>query len=71
MDINAYLEPLVAAHGGAVMRLLSDVLHHREEAEDAYQDTWYAVWQARERLRAGRNPWPFIRTNVPSATSER
>lgn len=55
------MDKLVNAHGPAVMRLLLQVLDHRQEAEDAWQDTWFAVWRARDRIRGDRDPWPYIR----------
>lgn len=43
------------------MALLRRLLGNAADAEDAWQDTWTAVWRALPRLRTERDPWPFIR----------
>lgn len=55
------LRLLMDANGARVMALLARTLGSREEAEDAFQETWYAVWQALPHLRPAQDPWPFIR----------
>jgi RNA polymerase sigma-70 factor (ECF subfamily) len=54
------IEALIESHGGRVMRLLRRMLSDPSLAEDAWQETWGAVWKALPRLRAG-DPWPFLR----------
>ena len=58
------IEILIERHGRKVMRLLLEVLDHAQDAEDAWQETWCAIWRARRRLSTGRNAWPFIRTTA-------
>lgn len=58
------LEALIERHGRRLMRLLLDVLRHEQDAEDAWQETWAAVWKARRRLRSDRDPWPFVRVTA-------
>src|SRR5262245_12330646 len=43
------------------MRLLRRRLGDPGLAEDAWQETWGAVWKALPRLRLGADPWPFVR----------
>jgi len=58
------VEALIERHGRRVMRLLLDLLQHDQDAEDAWQETWAAVWKARRRLRNDRDPWPFVRVTA-------
>lgn len=44
------------------MRLLLQVLDHRHDAEDAWQDVWFAIWRSKDRLLEDRDPWPYIRS---------
>jgi DNA-directed RNA polymerase specialized sigma24 family protein len=55
------LETLIETHGQRVMRLLRRMLGDTGLAEDAWQETWGAVWKALPRLRTGSDPWPFVR----------
>ena len=55
------LEALIETHGQRVMRLLRRMLRDPGLAEDAWQETWGAVWKALPRLRSGSDPWPFVR----------
>lgn len=55
------IEALIETHGQRVMRLLRRMLGDPALAEDAWQETWGAVWKALPRLRAGSDPWPFLR----------
>jgi RNA polymerase sigma-70 factor, ECF subfamily len=55
------LEALIGTHGQRVMRLLKRMLGDPGLAEDAWQETWGAVWKALPRLRLGADPWPFVR----------
>jgi len=57
-------DELIERHGRRVMRLLLDVLQHDQDAEDAWQETWAAVWKARRRLKSDRDPWPFVRVTA-------
>ncbi|MBN1320030.1 MAG: sigma-70 family RNA polymerase sigma factor [Thermoleophilia bacterium] len=59
--ISHDVELLIERHGRRVMRLLLDILQHDQDAEDAWQETWTAIWSARRRLKADRDPWPYIR----------
>jgi RNA polymerase sigma-70 factor (ECF subfamily) len=56
------LSDLIDDYGVPLMRLLTHVLHDVQEAEDCWQETWFSVWCARDRLQPGRSPWAFIRT---------
>ena len=31
------------------------------DAQDAWQETWFAVWRLRSRLRPHTDPWPLVR----------
>lgn len=62
LTIEAGLDTLVRSHGPAVMRLLIQVLDHRQDAEDAWQEVWFAIWRARDRMARDRDPWPYIRS---------
>ena len=54
------------------MGLLGQILRDRALAEDAYQETWCALWKSRERLDQGRDLWPLIRlTGVRKAIDQR
>ena len=55
------LEALIESHGQRVMRLLRRTLGDAGLAEDAWQETWGAVWKALPRLDRGRDLWPFVR----------
>ncbi len=56
------MEQIVATHEARLVRLLTRILGDSHAARDAAQDTWYAIFQARERLLEGVDPWPYIRT---------
>src|SRR5262245_36409883 len=43
------------------MVLLRRMLGDPGLAEDAWQETWGAVWKALPRLQSGRDLWPFLR----------
>ena len=43
------------------MALLSRLLGSAEDAQDAYQETWCAIWKALPRLRSDSDAWPYIR----------
>jgi RNA polymerase sigma-70 factor, ECF subfamily len=55
------IEALIETHGQRVMRLLRRMLADPALAEDAWQETWGAVWKALPRLECGCDPWPFVR----------
>ena len=55
------MDTLIRSHGPRVMGLLGRLLGSRQDAEDAFQETWCAIWQAMPRLRPNTDPWPFIR----------
>lgn len=55
------IDNLIHAHGSRVMSLLGRLLGDREDARDAYQDTWCAIWRTLPRLRPEADPWPYIR----------
>lgn len=52
---------LIQTHGDRVLALLSRLLGNAEDARDAYQETWCAVWRALPRLRPETDAWPYIR----------
>lgn len=43
------------------MALLARFIMDPATRDDAYQDVWFAVWRAGDRLDPAREPWPFIR----------
>ncbi len=55
------LPTLLQAHGDRTLALLRRILGDPEDARDAWQETWTAVWRALPRLRPAADPWPFIR----------
>jgi RNA polymerase sigma-70 factor (ECF subfamily) len=55
------IEVLIETHGQRVMRLLRRTLADPTLAEDAWQETWGAMWKALPRLERGRDVWPFLR----------
>lgn len=55
------LDPLVRSHGRRTKALLARILGDEEDARDAWQETWTAIWLALPRLRSSVDPWPFIR----------
>lgn len=58
------MEHLVSDHQPRVLALLTRLLGDSHAASDAAQETWCAIWRARERLLPGVDPWPFIRTTA-------
>lgn len=54
------IEGLIETHGQRVMGLLRRIVGDPGLAEDAWQETWGAVWKALPRLRGGCDPWPFL-----------
>ncbi|MFT7668668.1 MAG: RNA polymerase sigma-70 factor (ECF subfamily) [Planctomycetota bacterium] len=60
-EIADTIDNLIQIHGGRVLSLLGRLLGDPEDARDAYQETWCAVWRAERRLRKAVDPWPFIR----------
>jgi RNA polymerase sigma-70 factor (ECF subfamily) len=55
------IELLIETHGARVMRVLRGMLRDPGLAEDAWQETWGAVWKALPRLRRGCDLWPFLK----------
>jgi RNA polymerase sigma-70 factor (ECF subfamily) len=55
------IEALIETHGQRVMRLLRRMLRDPGLADDAWQETWGAIWKALPRLERGTDPWPFLR----------
>lgn len=55
------LDQLIANHGRRLLALLHDVLGDAAGAEDAWQETWFAVWRMRRGWDAGPDPWPLLR----------
>lgn len=53
---------MVEQHGPRLQTLLVRILIDPHAAHDAAQETWLAIWNALDRLRADSDPWPFIRT---------
>jgi len=60
-EMSASLEALIDHHGDRTMALLARMLGNGEDARDAWQETWTAIWKALPRMRAAADPWPFIR----------
>jgi RNA polymerase sigma-70 factor, ECF subfamily len=58
------LEQIVSIHHERVLALLTRLLGDPHAARDAAQETWCAIWRAKERLIPGVDPWPFIRTTA-------
>lgn len=58
------MEHLVSDHQFRVLALLTRLLRDPHAAKDAAQETWCAIWRARERILPGVDPWPFIRTTA-------
>ncbi len=49
------------AHGRRALALLLRLLPAQTDAEDAWQETFFALWRALPRLDGERDAWPFIR----------
>lgn len=58
---NVEIEGWIAAYQSRLERLLQSLLGSFEDARDAAQETWLAVWRGTGRLQAFRDPWPYIR----------
>jgi RNA polymerase sigma-70 factor (ECF subfamily) len=58
------MDELIASHDRRVLSLLTRLLGDAEAARDAAQETWCAIWWARDRLLPSVDPWPFIRTTA-------
>lgn len=55
------IEEAMRVYGPRVDRLLAEILGRKEEAEDAAQETWFALWRHSLRLAWSFDPWSFIR----------
>lgn len=57
---EAELRRLMARRGEALLRLAAGLLGDWEEARDACQETWIAVWRNRGLADPGRPLWPWL-----------
>lgn len=55
------LDELVRSHGSRLLQFICRLLGSRSEAEDVWQETWFAIWRAGWRRRDGLDPWPLLR----------
>ena len=46
------------------MNLLRGLLGRCPDAEDAWQETWFAIWRNRTRLRGEASAWGYIRKSA-------
>jgi RNA polymerase sigma-70 factor (ECF subfamily) len=61
MPVTAEFREVVQGLEPSVLSLLARLLHDAEEARDACQETWLAVWRRWPRVRALADPWPYVR----------
>ena len=59
--ISSELEILVGRHGRRLIRLLEGILGDRGDAEDASQETWWALWRARPVFESDESCWSYLR----------
>lgn len=67
----AALETLIARYEDRVRSLVGPMMRCEQEAEDVCQETWFTIWNARERIDAERSPWGFIRRVAVSRAVDR
>ncbi|MBL8768630.1 MAG: sigma-70 family RNA polymerase sigma factor [Planctomycetes bacterium] len=51
----------IARHGDRALALLRSVLRNAEDAHDAWQETFTALWRSAHRVRDDVDAWPYIR----------
>lgn len=51
----------IARHGDRALALLRSVLRNAEDARDAWQETFTALWRSAHRVRDDVDAWPYIR----------
>jgi len=62
---------LVETYGRRALALAERIVGHPEDAQDVYQEAWFAVWKALPRLRRKNVPWAFIRRTFVNAALDR
>ncbi len=51
----------IARHGDRALAFLRSVLRNAEDARDAWQETFTALWRSAHRVRGDVDAWPYIR----------
>ena len=58
---SAAMEPLVRRHASELLSFVTRMVRDSAEAEDVFQDVWFAVWRKRTSFDTTRRfrPWLF------------